>query len=431
MPVACCLRNLELPSPDVLPPKHRQRRYDLLLAGEYAWQEGAIALRAHVEGLGDHLRRTQEQQLAALLEHVGDQEEHHVVLALVHALLHRFQEILLALYLAGALLTLALFLVSALKIRRLIRSGVRTEREGCHLVLLESEVPSFSWGRKVVMSRKDFLQSPAIFTHELMHVQRHHSLDLLLFLPLQCLFWWNPLLWVTREELRLLHEYEADEGVLQKGIDATQYQLLLVLKAVGEERFSLASGFQHAKLKNRISMMKQSSSSGWMRLGYLALIPVLAAFMFACNPGKNNKAQAPAEDAEEAVASKQVIVADEASEAAVNAGENEKEAIPYQLIEQKPGFNGGDAAEFSKWVNGQIKYPEQAKKEGIHGRVVLQFTVGEDGQVRDAKVLRGVHDALDAEALRVVSASPKWEPGRNKGKAVSVIYTFPVVFKIQ
>ena len=342
-----------------------------------------------------------------------------------------WQEILLAFYLAGVLLTFVLFVVSAMKMRRLIRSGDQMEREGCHLVLLESEVPSFSWGRKVVMSRKDFLHSPAIFTHELMHVQRHHSLDLLLFLPLQCLFWWNPLLWVTREELRLLHEYEADEGVLQKGIDATQYQLLLVLKAVGEERFSLASGFQHAKLKNRISMMKQTSSSGWMRLGYLALIPVLAAFMFACNPGKNNKAQAPAEDAEEAVAGKQVIVADEASEAAVNAGENEKEAIPYQLIEQKPGFNGGDAGEFSKWVNGQIKYPEQAKMEGIQGRVVLQFTVGEDGQVRDAKVLRGVHDALDAEALRVVSASPKWEPGRNKGKAVSVIYTFPVVFKIQ
>ena len=322
------------------------------------------------------------------------------------------------LYVAGCLVTLALFGVSAWKMHRLIQRGEKTECEGCRLVILDEDVASFSWRNMVVMSRKDLLENPAILTHERMHIAHRHSLDLIIFLPLQILFWWNPLTWITREELRLLHEYEADESVIQNGIDATQYQLLLVRKAVGEQRFTLASGFQHAKLKNRIEMMLKPSSSGWMRWSYLALIPVLAAFMFACNSPRKTEAAAP-ETSEPAPAT------------AVDKAAPEQEALPFQLIEVKPRFNGGDAAEFSKWVNSQLVYPEKAKQAGIQGRVAIQFTVGADGAVRDAKVLRGVNEDLDAEALRVVSSSPRWEPGMQDGKAVPVTFTFPVVYRLR
>lgn len=343
-----------------------------------------------------------------------------------------WQDVLLALYIAGAIATLVLYLISAQKMNRVIRRAEKTELEGCRLLLLDENIPSFSWGRTVVMGRKDLEENPAIFTHEQMHVQCRHSLDLLLFLPLQQLFWWNPLVWVTREELRLLHEYEADEGVLQKGINATQYQLLLVRKAVGEQRFSLASGFQHAKLKNRIEMMLKPTSSGWMRWSYLALIPVLAVFMFACNPNKKSKTPAPETVEQEAPAATEtagytITVTDEPETVAP-----EKEAVPFSLIEHKPGFNGGDANEFSRWVNSQLKYPEQAKKDGVQGRVLLQFTVGADGVVRDVKVLRSVREDLDAEAVKVVSSSPKWEPGYNAdGEAVPVVYSFPVVYQLR
>lgn len=339
-----------------------------------------------------------------------------------------WQTILLGLYLAGALVTLVLYGVSAWKMGRLIRSGKAEERKGCRLVLLDQDVPSFSWGRKVVMSRRDLAQNPAIFTHERMHVQCRHSVDMILFLPLQCVFWWNPLVWITREELRLVHEYEADEGVIQNGIDATQYQLLLVRKAVGEHRFTLASGFQHAQLKNRIAMMLKPISPLWMRYAYLILFPVLAVFMYACNPTKNNQVPAPA--AAEEVAP-EAIPADDAPQTIEVAVPEKGEAVPFQLVETKPGFNGGDANEFSKWVNSQLKYPEQAKKDKIQGRVTLQFTVGADGVVRDARVIRGAHELLDAEALRVVSASPKWEPGVQNGEPVNVTYTFPVIFQLR
>ena len=328
-----------------------------------------------------------------------------------------WEEVLPALFIVGAIATLALYLVSARKMGRLIRKGESQEREGCKLVLLDEDIPSFSWGRTVVMSRKDLEQNPAIFTHELMHIRCMHSVDLLLFLPLQMLFWWNPLVWITREELRLLHEYEADERVIQKGIDATQYQLLLVRKAVGEHRFTLASGFRHAKLKNRIAMMLKPSSSGWIRWSYLAIIPVLGVFMFACNPSRKTESQ---EFVTEQVISTERI------------DSPEKEAVPFNLIERRPTFNGGDAGEFSQWVNSRLNYPETAKADGAQGRVILQFTIGTDGEVYDVKVLRGVREDLDNEAIRVISASPKWEPGYNAdGEAVPVTFSFPIVYKLQ
>ena len=346
-----------------------------------------------------------------------------------------WQTVLLALYLAGAIVTLALYLLSARQMRRVIRRAEKSRREGCRLLLLDENVPSFSWGRTVVMSRQDLQENPAIFTHEQMHVRCRHSLDLLLFLPLQLLFWWNPLVWITREELRLLHEYEADEGVLQKGIDATKYQLLLVRKAVGDQRFSLASGFQHAKLKNRIEMMLKPTSSGWMRWSYLALIPVLAMFMFACNPSKKSKAPAPEAVEQEAPATDPVTtksVDPNLIECEVpDAEAAEKEPVAMNLLDSKPGFNGGDANEFTKWVNTQLQYPEQAKKDKVEGRVVIQFTIGTDGEVRDVKLLRGVREDLDTEAMKVVASSPKWEPGRKNGEAVPVHFTFPVVYKLQ
>ena len=109
----------------------------------------------------------------------------------------------------------------------------------------------------------------------------------------------------------------------------------------------------------------------------------------------------------------------------------EEEAIPFQLVEEKPSFNGGDANEFSKWVNSRLVYPESAKENGVQGRVTLQFTVNADGTVSNVKVLRGVDSSLDKEAVRVVSSSPKWKPGKQRDRAVKVTYTFPVIFQLR
>ena len=109
----------------------------------------------------------------------------------------------------------------------------------------------------------------------------------------------------------------------------------------------------------------------------------------------------------------------------------EEEAIPFQLVEEKPSFQGGDANTFSKWVNQRLVYPEIAKENGVQGRVTLQFTVEKDGSITKVKVLRGVDPSLDKEAIRVVSSSPKWTPGKQRDRAVPVTYTFPVIFQLR
>ena len=322
------------------------------------------------------------------------------------------------LYIIGLLAVLGWTAVAMVRMYRTIRKGSATRLDdGSRLVLTEADVPSFSWGRTIVMSRKDAETNPVIRLHEEAHIRQAHTLDILLFTAVTLIHWFNPLVWITLSELKLLHEYEADDAVLNHGIDATQYQLLLVRKAVGDKRFTLANGFQHAKLKNRIDMMLQSPSSGWKRLSWLAILPFLAGTMFLCNPVRAKVVSA---------GQPETVL----SETAPAALPDTTKVIPFATVEVKPMFNGGDAIEFSKWVNENLKYPQAAKDAGVQGRVTLQFTVYPDGSVRDTKVLRGVNPDLDAEALRVVSASPNWTPGYVKGEPVKVTYTFPVIFKL-
>ena len=335
-----------------------------------------------------------------------------------------WKEVLLAVYAAGALATLTLYALSAWKIRRMMHRGESTRMaDGCRLIVLDEDVPSFSWGRKIVMSRKDLAENPAILTHEMMHVHCRHSVDLVLFFPLQLLFWWNPLVWITREELRLLHEYEADEGVIQKGIDATSYQLLLVRKAVGEHRFTLASGFQHAKLKSRIEMMLKPGSSGWMRWSYVALVPVLGCFMFICNPVKAVNLQEATGTFAEGAAEER-IPAPNQEESAYHMG------AQMVLFEQMPRFNGGDTRAFSRWLNTQSS--NQIRNDGVQGRMLVQFTVGADGKVGDVKVLKGLREDLDNKVAQIIASSPDWEPGINaNGVAVPVSFSMPIVFTVR
>ena len=109
----------------------------------------------------------------------------------------------------------------------------------------------------------------------------------------------------------------------------------------------------------------------------------------------------------------------------------EDETIDFVIVEDKPKFNNGDANAFSVWVGQNLVYPEIPKENGVQGRVILQFTVLRDGSVGNVKVLRGVDAALDREAVRVVSSSPKWTPGRQRDRAVNVTYTFPVIFQLR
>jgi len=332
-----------------------------------------------------------------------------------------WDEVLLALYGAGALVILILYLASVVRMRRLIGKGKTEERNGFRLVLLEEDIPSFSWGKEVVMGRKDLEENPAILAHELMHVRCRHTRDLLLLFPVQLAFWWNPLVWITREELRLLHEYEADEGVIQNGVDAVHYQMLLVRKAVGEQRFVLASEFQHVQIKNRIEMMLKPESSRRWRWSYLVIVPVLGVFMFICNPAR-------ATDLPAAVVTDDPTAPELVPEPE-RVAESDGPAFTIRHFSRMPSFNGGEADAFSQWVSEQLRGARQGVRGGVNGDVLVQFVVDGDGMVRDVQVMSGLRPDLDEAVVRAVAASPRWEPGYSvEGEPVSMRFAIPVSF---
>ena len=185
--------------------------------------------------------------------------------------------LLAALYAGGAVLTLGFFLLSHGRMRQLVRRCSVRECGGYRLVIGPCGQQSFSWGRTVVLSQEDYEQNrETVLLHERMHLHYCHTADLLWMELLIVFHWFNPAAWLLMRELREVHEFEADSGVLSHGIDATQYQLLLVKKSVGTRLYSMASGFGHSKLKQRINMMLKKRTNRLARLKLLLFVPVVS-----------------------------------------------------------------------------------------------------------------------------------------------------------
>ena len=184
-------------------------------------------------------------------------------------------QIIALLYWAGFIFCLMTTLLSFRKMFVLIRSGRKLQQGRYTLILVPSCVSPFSWGRYIILSEEDYEKHPdEILTHEMMHLKSHHSIDLLFMECILWLHWFNPAIWLLKRELKDIHEYQADKGVLTQGVDATKYQLLLVKKAVGSSLYTLANSFNHSKIKKRITMMLKGKSNNWARLKILLLVPV-------------------------------------------------------------------------------------------------------------------------------------------------------------
>lgn len=178
-------------------------------------------------------------------------------------------------YFIGCCICLVTTVLSFRKMYQLSRSGRKLQQGKYTLILLPGSLSPFSWGRYIFLSEDDYRDHPdEILTHEKMHLRHNHSVDLAYMEMILLLQWLNPAVWLLKRELRDIHEYQADKGVLNQGIDATKYQLLLVKKAVGSSLYTLANSFNHSKIKKRITMMLKGKSNNWARLKLLLLVPV-------------------------------------------------------------------------------------------------------------------------------------------------------------
>ena len=389
----------------------------------------------------------------------------------------------IAIFFIGMIVTLGYTIMSVVRVWLLIQhSEQHQQTDGTVICVAPGDVSPFSWMKYIVLSRSDYEANDAsILAHERGHIRRHHSLDLLLVDSLTAMQWFNPAMWMLRQDLRAIHEYEADAAVLSQGINMRQYQYLLIQKAVSQCGYSVANGISHSTLKNRINMMLHKNSSRASLLKLLALTPIVGMTLAlqaetvndyvieqpqnqtkVVKKGNQNaqvkvgtkkvevKAVKPAAQAQtkakkdaavknvvvkakkDATVSNVVVkkknpVADE--EVAIGVIDDDKDDRVWNVVEQMPKFPGGDAGLMS-FLKDNIKYPAEAEKAGKQGRVVVTFVVGKDGAVNNAKVVRSVDEKLDAEALRVVNAMPKWQPGKQRGQEVNVMYTIPVTFRL-
>lgn len=404
--------------------------------------------------------------------------------------------VMLYIYITGMIFTALWKLVQICLLYKTIHSCVlwKDKQNGITIYCHAQDIAPFSWFNTIVISENDYQNNAKeILRHEIGHIIHRHSFDILLVNIIETIQWWNPLSWILASSLRDVHEYEADDEVLTSGVNIKQYQMLLIRKAVGSSSYAFANSFNHSLLKKRITMMLKSKSNPWMRTKALYIIPVatIALSVFA-TPELNNRVSTISEEAQtviegkgtnnfainqvsepEKVAAKEktpemanddkekVLYQDRMAEIlkrkmemekakAEKAAEAKPEAKPeannnqerysnivFNVAEVMPEYPGG-MKELMGYLGNSLKFPEEAQKEDVDARVLVQFVIGKDGSINNVntvhvasekKISEECKQALIDESERVVSNMPNWTPGKQNGEDVAVKYLLPITYR--
>ena len=327
--------------------------------------------------------------------------------------------IMIGIYIIGVV---AIFFMTVVQtsslILRMRKCEQTTDNKGNIIVLTDYAISPFCLFHYIVMSHDDYTNNRGfILTHEQEHIRLRHYIDLIVLQLATIIQWFNPFVWLMGKNLKAIHEFEVDEAVLNKGIDATQYQQFLVIKAVGNRLQPFANNLNKESLKRRIIMMNQKKSNRWMMLKALFVIPVttLAVSVFANTTDMSSMAKAANTTAN--------------SISTTNMQTQKSDTKVFTVVEVMPQFKGGNKA-MMDFLMMNMKYPESAAKAKQQGRAVVGFVVKKDGTVSDVYIVKSTgYDVLDNEAMRVVKSMPAWEPGKQKGKPVDVKYFVPITFR--
>lgn len=336
------------------------------------------------------------------------------------------------------------FGIQVIGICRLKYENLSRKRQDCVLInLKENNVSSFSFFKWIFVSNSIWSSENCdeILRHELVHARQWHSADVV-FAELFCaLFWWNPISWLFRREIRINHEFLADRGVLRQGFNTKSYQYLLLNTLTVTNRIPINNHFNILQLKKRIAMMNKKESNKLSAAKYLLALPVVALLVIgnaSCQRDKKDTSINEETKTDKTIkasvndkdSSKVQLIDKNGKKINVQVTEVTDSDKPFVGVEQMPRFPGGET-ELMQYLSKNIRYPKDAAENGIQGRVILRYIVGKTGKIRDVVVLKGLSPTCDAEAIRVVKAMPDWTPGRQNGKAVSVYYTLPISYRLQ
>ena len=366
-------------------------------------------------------------------------------------------------YIIGIVVALAVYLFRLLALMRVIRRSQRITHpivpKDVHLMLdMRIKQPS-SWMHWIIIGPMDLKQNAeTVLRHELAHVRMRHSWDVILC-DLSCrLLWCLPFAWMLRQDLVDVHEFQADEAVLQGGVTLEDYEHLLVRKAVQTQMLPITNTLRRGALKKRFAMMHCGRSSRWSRLKLLYLVPALAACLWVSAKGEvyttylNGKLATLEE----------LKALDSSTIAHVDVIHSQKKVYvetvsePLTTVEQMPQYPGGDAA-FNQYMAHHVSYPKVAVENGVVGSVKVQFIVETDGRIThvhaidapsgeaDARVYAygdldkhpsqeeddEGHRALREAAEELFRGMPSFEPGRQNGKPVRVQMTRTVNYDLK
>ncbi len=325
-------------------------------------------------------------------------------------------------YSAGAVLTLAYIIIAACLLTRIVVQYIAfrrfVNRSHCELLpgdirlITGSGVGPGSFGRYIFFPETK--TDTHILEHEMAHVVRRHSIDIMYMRLLESLFWPNLMLYLIKKELRAVHEFDADSKAAA-GRDTDTYLPTLLNSVFGTNVFSLSHTFFHHPIKRRIVMLQKTPQSRTtvrtlaIRSGIATAILIAGVvYLQSCN--------------RQPVATQPGTTAQAEDSMALRPGQ-----VVYDQVDQMPE----PVEDLAAFISSNVKYPEKAKAGKIEGRVVVKFVVDEDGNVKAPAIARSPDTLLSVEALRVVKLMPGWKPGLHKGKKVAVNFTLPISFRLQ
>lgn len=339
----------------------------------------------------------------------------------------RLMDVVLNTYLIGlavcfAWLVFQMVAQAMIVVRLRRKHGVYGEGDGfdiprrASLILTDDDTAPYSFFNQIVVGTRGLSDEElrCILAHESHHVRQNHSIDLLFARMLCCMAWFNPFVWLMLREIRAVQEFQSDAASLG-ACGREDYLHLLYRQVTGTGYGHITNNFQSINIKKRIVMMntKKSRFGAWKAL---AALPVAALLMMVgCKPA-----------ASEIVDSEKQAVVD--PQATVEPELFDPQTAPEGFI--PPEYPDGEKALY-KYLAENIHYPEQAKADGIEGKVFVRFIVRDNGDIVNVEVSRGIGGGCDEEALRVVKNMPKWIPATSEGKVVNVQYVIPINFKLQ
>jgi beta-lactamase regulating signal transducer with metallopeptidase domain len=325
--------------------------------------------------------------------------------------------IIWSLYSLITLLLLFRFVRNILKMNSKIKSNSTINYKNAKLVLLEEKTLPHTFLNCIFINETDYRNrkiEAELYTHELIHVNQKHTLDILFIEILKTLFWFNPIFIFYKKAVQLNHEFLADEQVVISHKDVPFYQNLLLTKANENQAFYLASNLNYSVTKKRLIMMTKTISKTKILLYKISILPLFSALIFfMCTKSVAQvKTSNPTEEADQPTKTKTTKV-------------QNNDILNLADVSEKPTFPGG-IEKFYQFVGANFKTPSEPN---LKGKIYITFIIEKDGSLSEFKILRDIGYGTGAEAIRVLKLSPKWIPGKIDGNPVKVMYSLPITIQ--